>query len=264
MGILRLYTMGCGASSGNIPPPSPEIRPDLEVAPTAWAKASTQSPLKNEELPTSPSPAKNADSVDSIQNFPGQLLQLDEMQGPVCPRSSDALTSKSRPSSADRIRPTTAGLRRKKKTDHLDLADGKEQAPEALGMNLKPSVWLSETQQAKTLHDQEKALEDVFSKKSRPGSAGSKRKQRAGGRQIASPIRGWDQNRPGSAEKRNQNEIKNSVWLSDKNQPNVVQLDCDAATSTNNRPRSGGRRNQPGCAGSKLQLDQNGRRPITP
>eukprot|EP00657_Telonema_sp_P-1_P001230 TRINITY_DN12778_c0_g1_i1.p1 TRINITY_DN12778_c0_g1~~TRINITY_DN12778_c0_g1_i1.p1 ORF type:complete len:141 (-),score=36.33 TRINITY_DN12778_c0_g1_i1:146-568(-) len=125
------------------------------------------------------------------------------------------IRDRSRPSSADKIRPTTAGHKRSSKSRPSSAGMSRETA-------LKPAVWL-EPNSAKNLHEEEKRLHDVFAvKKNRPGSAGSKRNRN----NRASPRKPvGDQNRPSSAEKRGDQELKNSVWLTDKAQRNVVQIE---------------------------------------
>lgn len=162
----------------------------------------------------------------------------EDKPGPLCSAPPQE-QSKSRPSSADKIRPTTAGPKRA--SGSRPSSAGKRDAL------LKPSVWL-EPSQAKNLVAEERKLHDVFNK--RPGSAGNKRKNRNG--RFTSPQRG--QNRPSSAERRDQNtDLKPSVWLQDKNLPN--QLNSD------DRPRSAERKNKNGLVAVKGRsiVDQNGR-----
>merc|ERR1712196_109189 len=99
-----------------------ELSGDLEQAPNlsgnAWTGQESNSFSSQASVPTSP-PPPNPDSVSSVREIPGQLMALDESSkpGPLLGTSSvpaPAMTG-SRPSSADKIRPTTAGPKRDSK-----------------------------------------------------------------------------------------------------------------------------------------------------
>jgi len=195
-------------------------------------------------------------SVSQVQDFPGQLLQLDEAAkaGPIIPKRKGG--GQTRPSSADKARPTTAGPKRDSKS--RPSSAGRREASA-----LRPAVWL-EPVQARQIHEAEQSLRDVFN---RPSSAGRKANHR-----TKSPDRSKNRpnNRPSSAERtREGDSVKNSVWLTDKSKPNVMKINCD--TNQNNvvapRPGSAGRKRS-GNGLAPLRgpaVDQNGvKRPHTP
>jgi len=257
-------TMGCGAGKEMLPPPSPDARvePTNELEPkaeSAWVGPESNTPEKSNApkkvLLSSPPPA-DPDSVSQVQDFPGQLLQLDEAAkaGPIIPKRKGG--GQTRPSSADKARPTTAGPKRDSKS--RPSSAGRREASA-----LRPAVWL-EPVQARQIHEAEQSLRDVFN---RPSSAGRKANHR-----TKSPDRSKNRpnNRPSSAERtREGDSVKNSVWLTDKSKPNVMKINCD--TNQNNvvapRPGSAGRKRS-GNGLAPLRgpaVDQNGvKRPHTP
>jgi hypothetical protein len=257
--------MGCGAGKEMVPPPSPDAntrvepmrQPNIEHA---WVGSESIKPAKatpppKKSLISSPPPA-DPDSVSQVQDFPGQLLQLDEVakQGPVIPKSSGS--GKTRPSSADKARPTTAGPKRQSKS--RPSSAGRREAA-----SLRPAVWL-EPVQAKQIHEAEQILHDVFN---RPRSAGRKnRRNKSPDRNKNVPS---NNNRPSSAERtREGDSVKNSVWLTDKSKPNVMKINCDTNQNNPHRPGSAGRkRSANGLAPLRglASVDQNGvKRPHTP
>merc|ERR1711959_12624 len=223
MGTLKLVPMGCGASTGG-PPPSPDgsshVRPadDSDQPVNAWAADSLSSNPQAQSLGLSSPPPANPDSVSAGQNFPGQLLQLDEaVPGPVLGSPNSDANPGTRPSSADKIRPTTAGPKRASKS--RPSSAGRSRDP---GTLLRPTVWL-ERKHAVDLHATETQLPDVFgSSGKRPSSAGRKRRKNPS--PLKSRVQQNNNNRPASAERRNEDNValKNSIWLEDKRQPNVV------------------------------------------
>jgi len=232
--------MGCGAGKEMVPPPSPDTNTRVEPtnkppAASAWMGPESNK-LEKQDAPTkvllSSPPPTDPDSVSQVQDFPGQLLQLDEAAkaGPVIPKTRGG--GKTRPSSADKARPTTAGPKRDSKS--RPSSAGRREAAA-----LRPAVWL-EPVQARQILKAEQGLRDVFN---RPSSAGRKANHR-----TKSPDRSKNRpNRPSSAERtREGDSVKNSVWLTDKSKPNVMKINCD--THQNN---VGGGLHRPGSAGRK-------------
>jgi len=222
--------MGCGAGKEMAPPPSPDA---IDKAPSdnrleelsgAWSGSKKSASPTFERSLSSPT-VTNPDSVSQVQDFAGNLHQLETKAGPLCPKSTGAKPL-TRPSSADRARPTTGKKR-----------DSKSR-PSSAGRReplLKPTIWL-EPVQAKKIHEAEQGLKDIFS--NRPRSAGSRKKKR-----NKSPQKIRDRtNRPSSAERNREGDcVKSSVWLTDKSKPNVMKIDCDTKDQNDQRPGSAGR-----------------------